>query len=145
MSTEHVDGSGDRGDHPDAVLRFGQCERALHARVGRGTVPERVPCDAVQHPHLDLEIHVVEGRLACEHRRKRRDDDLDEPLTDRALAVLRFLPTNMSAPEIGREMYLSVHTVKTYMRRLYAKLDAHSRNEAVGRARDLGLLGMARR
>jgi LuxR family maltose regulon positive regulatory protein len=76
---------------------------------------------------------------------RRRDDELDEPLTDRELAVLRFLPTNMSAPEIGREMYLSVHTVKTYMRRLYAKLDAHSRNEAVGRARDLGLLGMARR
>jgi LuxR family maltose regulon positive regulatory protein len=76
---------------------------------------------------------------------RRRDDELDEPLTDRELAVLRFLPTNMSAPEIGREMYLSVHTVKTYMRRLYAKLDAHSRNEAVGRARELGLLGMARR
>ena len=71
--------------------------------------------------------------------------DLREPLTDRELAVLRFLPTNLSAGEIGSEMFLSVHTVKTHMRRLYAKLDAHSRAEAVQRARAAGLLGAARR
>jgi LuxR family maltose regulon positive regulatory protein len=63
------------------------------------------------------------------------DGALAEPLTDRELAVLRFLPTNLSATDIGREMYLSVHTVKTYMRRLYVKLDAHTRAEAVQNAR----------
>jgi LuxR family maltose regulon positive regulatory protein len=65
---------------------------------------------------------------------------LDAPLTERELTVLRFLPTNMSANEIGKEMYVSVHTVKTHMRRLYAKLDAHTRAEAVDRARQAGLL-----
>jgi LuxR family transcriptional regulator, maltose regulon positive regulatory protein len=73
------------------------------------------------------------------------DGELQEPLTDRELAVLRFLPTNLSAGEIGGEMFLSVHTVKTHMRRLYAKLDAHTRAEAVQRARSVGLLGPARR
>jgi LuxR family maltose regulon positive regulatory protein len=70
---------------------------------------------------------------------------LPESLTDRELAVLRFLPTNLSAGEIGNEMFLSVHTVKTHMRRLYAKLDAHTRAEAVQRARAVGLLGAVRR
>ncbi|HET8756707.1 MAG TPA: LuxR C-terminal-related transcriptional regulator, partial [Solirubrobacteraceae bacterium] len=64
-----------------------------------------------------------------------------EALSDRELAVLRFLPTNLSASEIGNELILSVHTVKTHMRKLYAKLDVHTRAEAVERGRELGLLG----
>ena len=54
-----------------------------------------------------------------------------EPLNERELTVLRFLPTNLSAAEIGNELFLSVNTVKTHMRKLYAKLDAHTRAEAV--------------
>ena len=71
--------------------------------------------------------------------------ELPDPLSERELAVLRFLPTNLSANEIGSELYLSVHTVKTHMRKLYAKLGAHSRAEAVQRGRALGLLAPARR
>jgi len=71
--------------------------------------------------------------------------ELDEPLSERELAVLRFLPTNLSAPEIASELILSVHTVKTHMRKLYAKLDVHTRAEAVQRGRALGLLAPARR
>ena len=48
-------------------------------------------------------------------------------------------------PEIGSELFLSVHTVKTHMRKLYAKLDVHTRAEAVQRGRALGLLAPARR
>jgi LuxR family maltose regulon positive regulatory protein len=70
---------------------------------------------------------------------------LPDPLSERELAVLRFLPTNLSAGEIAGEVLLSVHTVKTHMRKLYAKLDVHSRAEAVQRARALGLLAPARR
>jgi LuxR family maltose regulon positive regulatory protein len=70
---------------------------------------------------------------------------LPEALSERELSVLRFLPTNLSAGEIGSELFLSVHTVKTHMRKLYAKLDAHTRAEAVQRGRALGLLAPARR
>jgi LuxR family maltose regulon positive regulatory protein len=59
--------------------------------------------------------------------------------------VLRLLPTNLSASEIGGELFLSVHTVKTHMRKLYAKLDVHTRADAVQRGRALGLLAPARR
>ena len=63
-----------------------------------------------------------------------------EPLTESEMRVLRYLPTHLSAPEIGTEIYLSANTVKTHMRHVYEKLGVHSRIEAVGRARDLGLL-----
>jgi LuxR family transcriptional regulator, maltose regulon positive regulatory protein len=63
-----------------------------------------------------------------------------DPLTDGEERVLRYLPTNLSKREIADELYVSVATVKTHMHHLYAKLDVHSRAEAVNRARALGLL-----
>jgi LuxR family transcriptional regulator, maltose regulon positive regulatory protein len=65
---------------------------------------------------------------------------LHEPLSESELRVLRYLPTNLTAPEIGGELSVSLNTVKTHMRNLYAKLGTHRRAEAVARARDLGLL-----
>jgi LuxR family maltose regulon positive regulatory protein len=57
--------------------------------------------------------------------------------------ILRFLPTNLSAPEIAGQLCLSVNTVRTHMRHLYEKLGAHSRTEAVDQARTLGLLALS--
>ena len=65
---------------------------------------------------------------------------LVDPLSKTEIRVLRYLPTNLSAPEIARELSLSVHTVRTHIRHLFAKLGAHGRSEAVARARALGLL-----
>ena len=63
-----------------------------------------------------------------------------EPLSDSELRVLRYLPTNLSAPEIASELYVSHNTVRTHLRHLYAKLGTHQRADTVGRARALGLL-----
>jgi LuxR family transcriptional regulator, maltose regulon positive regulatory protein len=63
-----------------------------------------------------------------------------EPLSDRELRVLRYLPTNLTAPEIADELSVSRNTVKTHMRNLYAKLGTHRRAETVARGRALGLL-----
>ncbi len=70
---------------------------------------------------------------------------LRENLSDSELRVLRYLPSNLSAPEIGNELILSLHTVKTHMRNIYAKLGVHRRAEAVERARELGLLAPSSR
>jgi LuxR family maltose regulon positive regulatory protein len=63
-----------------------------------------------------------------------------EELSPSELRVLRYLPTNMTRPEIARELYVSINTVNTHIRNIYAKLDARSRSAAVQRARELRLL-----
>ena len=65
---------------------------------------------------------------------------LPRPLSDSEARVLRCLQTNLTGPEIARELFLSANTVKTHIRHLYDKLGAHSRNDAIERARRLGLL-----
>ena len=65
---------------------------------------------------------------------------LVDPLSKSEIRVLRYLPTNLSTLEIARELSLSVHTVRTHVRHLFAKLGAHGRSEAVAHARALGLL-----
>ena len=66
-----------------------------------------------------------------------------EELSPSELRVLRYLPTNMTRPEIARELYLSVSTVNTHIRNIYSKLGAHSRSSAVRRARELQLVSTA--
>jgi LuxR family maltose regulon positive regulatory protein len=69
-----------------------------------------------------------------------RAPSLHEPLSDGEKRVLRYLPTNLSTPEIARELYLSVNTVKTHLSHIYDKFGAHTRTQAVEHARALGLL-----
>jgi LuxR family transcriptional regulator, maltose regulon positive regulatory protein len=61
-------------------------------------------------------------------------------LTERELSALRFLPSRLTYAEIARECLMSVNTVKTHLKSLYAKLGVSTRAEAVERARLLGLL-----
>ena len=63
-----------------------------------------------------------------------------EPLSDSEIRVLRYLPTNLPVPQIAGELSVSVHTIKTHTKHLYATLGTHTRAEAVDRARALGLL-----
>ena len=63
-----------------------------------------------------------------------------DELSERELAVLRMLSTRLSLREIGNELYVSLNTVKTHTRNIYAKLRVGSRQEAVARARQLNLL-----
>jgi LuxR family maltose regulon positive regulatory protein len=68
-----------------------------------------------------------------------------EELSAAELRVVRYLPSNLQATEIAAELFVSSNTVRTHLRHIYAKLDAHSRSEAVARARELGLLAPASR
>ncbi|MGA5900318.1 LuxR C-terminal-related transcriptional regulator [Streptomyces venetus] len=64
-----------------------------------------------------------------------------QELSPTELRVLRYLPTNLSRPEIAGELSVSVNTVNTHVRNIYAKLQATDRSSAVRRARELQLLG----
>lgn len=61
-------------------------------------------------------------------------------LSRRELAVLQFLPTRLTNQEIGAQIFVSLNTVKTHLKSLYRRLGVNSRDEAVRRARQLGLL-----
>ena len=63
-----------------------------------------------------------------------------EDLTRRELEVLRLLNTELPIPEIAGELVLSIETVRTHIKRIYRKLDAHSRFEAVTKSKQLNLL-----
>jgi LuxR family transcriptional regulator, maltose regulon positive regulatory protein len=63
-----------------------------------------------------------------------------EELSPGELRVLRYLPTNLSRPEIAGELSVSVTTVSTHIRSIYAKLGVQNRSSAVRRARELRLL-----
>ncbi|HLH59276.1 MAG TPA: LuxR C-terminal-related transcriptional regulator [Streptosporangiaceae bacterium] len=63
-----------------------------------------------------------------------------EPLTEREQAVLRLFRTPLSVSEIARELYLSGNTVKTHRRAIYRKLGVSSREQAIERARQCGIL-----
>ena len=67
-----------------------------------------------------------------------------EELSPGELRVLRYLPTNLSRPEIAGELSVSVNTVSTHVRSIYAKLQVRDRSSAVQRARELRLLAAGR-
>jgi LuxR family transcriptional regulator, maltose regulon positive regulatory protein len=117
---------------PDGVLLW----FLLHPAPG---LLERQARHRTSHAALIAEILILlEGRTPAPPRAG--PQPLVEPLSQSELRVLRYLPTNLTAPQIAGELYVSPNTVKVHMRRVYAKLGVHRRAEAVARARSLGLL-----
>jgi LuxR family maltose regulon positive regulatory protein len=100
---------------------------------------ERHVSHRTAHASLIAEIHsLYAGARAVQ--RPSVPGPLAEPLSSSEIRVLRYLPTNLTAPEIARELSISPNTVKTHIKSLYAKLGTHLRAGAVERARALGLL-----
>ncbi len=66
--------------------------------------------------------------------------DLNDPLSERELDVLRLLGGELSGPEIARELVVSPHTVRSHTKSIYTKLGVNSRRTAVREAQDLNLI-----
>jgi LuxR family maltose regulon positive regulatory protein len=62
-----------------------------------------------------------------------------DPLSDRELDVLRLLGTDLDGPELARHLSVSLNTLRTHTRNIYAKLGVNSRRAAVRRASELNL------
>ena len=75
--------------------------------------------------------------VGADRPRRRR---LVDELTDRELAVLRYLPSQLSQREIASELYVSLNTVKTHCKAIYRKLGVDGRKAAVQAAREHNLL-----
>jgi LuxR family maltose regulon positive regulatory protein len=69
-----------------------------------------------------------------------KSQGLIEPLSERELDVLRLLGTDLGGPDIARQLIVSLNTVRTHTKNIYAKLGVNNRRAAVRRAEELGLL-----
>jgi LuxR family maltose regulon positive regulatory protein len=105
---------------------------ALEAQQrGRLDSLRRVPAHYLRKLLAALERDVAGAASAAE---------LPEPLSERELEILRLIASGKSNRGIASELFVSVGTVKTHINNLYRKLDAHSRTQALARARELKLL-----
>ena len=107
--------------------------------TGSGELLEALPRHETAHAALLTDIlDVLRGSspAAKDHSPTPQADELSPS----ELRVLRYLPTNLSRPEIASELSVSVNTVNTHVRNIYAKLQVGDRSSAVQRARELRLL-----
>ena len=102
----------------------------------------------------DVEQHPVIGQLARavlsvgaarrgespESTSAERPPSLAEPLSPRELQVLRLLASELSGPQIARELFVSHNTLRTHTKHIFTKLDVTNRRAAVRRARELGVM-----
>ncbi len=70
----------------------------------------------------------------------RRQAPADSPLSSRELDIVRLLSQGISFQDTAEILAISSHTVSTHIKKIYRKLDVHSRNQAVVKAQQLGLL-----
>ena len=61
------------------------------------------------------------------------------PLSEREREVLRLLRTDLSGPDIARELIVSLNTLRTHTKNIYSKLEVNNRRAAVRRAEELDL------
>jgi LuxR family transcriptional regulator, maltose regulon positive regulatory protein len=95
--------------------------------------------------HAALLTHILDVLHGSSPAAGNQPAQLDaEELSPGELRVLRYLPTNLSRPEIAGELSVSVNTVSTHVRSIYAKLQVRDRSSAVQRARELRLLAGGR-
>jgi len=140
-------------DLGDPASAHAALERALHHADASGAllplVYDAMPAIVARHEREGTAHAALLSRLrsrAAVHDRhgpQAEPQPLIDALTASEVRILRYLPTNLSAPEIARELYLSVHTIRTHTRHIYDKLGTHDRTKAVNRARELGLLAPA--
>ena len=125
----------------ERALALAEADRLVlpFAITGSAGLLEALPRHETAHAALLADIlDVVHGSSPAAE--DGRPSPPAQELSPTELRVLRYLPTNLSRSEIAGELSVSVNTVNTHVRNIYAKLQARDRSSAVQRARELRLL-----
>jgi LuxR family maltose regulon positive regulatory protein len=129
----------------EAALAAAEPDRLIFpfAMTNAGALLDALPRHETAHSALLADIvDVLRGETAPSIDRERLPQ-ADE-LSPSELRVLRYLPTNLTRPEIAQELYVSINTVNTHIRNIYSKLGARDRSAAVQHARELRLISTGR-
>jgi len=113
------------------------------AMTGSAELLEALPRHETAHAALVADILDVLYGSSLTAKDQSASPQADE-LSPSELRVLRYLPTNLSRPEIASELSVSVNTVATQLHSIYVKLQVRDRSSAVHRARELRLLSAGR-
>ena len=130
----------------ERALALAESDRLVlpFAMTGSAGLLEALPRHETAHAALLADIlDVLHG--ASPAAKDRSSSPPAEELSPGELRVLRYLPTNLSRPEIAGELSVSPNTVNAHIRSIYAKLQVRDRSSAVRRARELRLLAAAGR
>ena len=112
----------------------------LNDLAGARTIMREIDEILKRRPDLGTLVGEADALRARLARERGRSVPGASAVTAAELRLLPLLSTHLSAPEIAAELFLSLHTIKAQMRSIYRKLEVTSRNQAVTRARELGLL-----
>jgi LuxR family transcriptional regulator, maltose regulon positive regulatory protein len=125
----------------ESALALAEADRLVlpFATTGSVDLLEAIPRHETAHAALLSDILDVTRGSSRAPRNGLSLAQIDQ-LSPSELRVLRYLPTNLSRPEIAGQLSVSVNTVNTHIRNIYAKLQAQDRSSAVQRARDMRLL-----
>jgi LuxR family maltose regulon positive regulatory protein len=129
----------------ERALALAEADRLLlpFAITGSRELLEALPRHETAHAALLTDIlDVLRG--ASPAARYQSAPPETEELSLGELRVLRYLPTNLSRPQIAGELSVSLNTISTHIRSIYAKLGVRDRSSAVQRARELRLLAGGR-
>jgi LuxR family maltose regulon positive regulatory protein len=122
---------------PDAYVRLFLDEGAAMLDLLRQAAAADGPAVGAARDHAR---RLLEGAPHAAPPPAAGDSGLPDPLSQRELEVLRLLETELTGPQIARELYVSLNTLRTHTKRIFTKLDATTRAGAVRRARDRGIL-----
>ncbi len=129
----------------ERALALAESDRLVlpFAMTGSAGLLEALPRHQTAHAALLADIlDVLRGSSPA--ARRQSSSPPAEELSPGELRVLRYLPTNLSRPEIAGELSVSPNTVNAHIRSIYAKLGVRDRSSAVQRARELRLLATGR-
>jgi LuxR family transcriptional regulator, maltose regulon positive regulatory protein len=111
--------------------------RLIYDAARRGISPEYTNRLLAAFPEANPTPEANENRQSTTSKNQPK---LLDPLSDRELEVLRLIGEGLSNEEVGERLFVSFHTVKAHTRSIYAKLDVHSRTEALAKAGAFGIL-----
>jgi LuxR family maltose regulon positive regulatory protein len=134
-----------QGDNPAALGSLGRAlalaepEDYVRTFVDEGEPMATLLAAAADQGIAPLYARRLLAAFGTSDRPARVRQSLVEPLSDRELDVLRLLRTDLDGPDIARELVVSLHTVRSHTKKIYAKLGVTSRRAAVRRAEELDL------